>query len=48
MDAAALLIGNANWSSEKCVKLLRSTELFGKFPVRRAARPAAGLPPDLR
>jgi CRP-like cAMP-binding protein len=32
MDAAALLIGNANWSSEKCVKLLRSTELFGKFP----------------
>ena len=32
MEAAALLIGNANWSSEKCVKLLRSTELFGKFP----------------
>ena len=32
MDAAALLIGNANWSSEKCVKLLRSTELFGDFP----------------
>ena len=32
MDAAALLIGNANWSSEKCIKLLRSTELFGKFP----------------
>ena len=32
MDAAALLIGNASWSSEKCVKLLRSTELFGKFP----------------
>jgi CRP-like cAMP-binding protein len=29
---AALLIDNANWSSEKCVKLLRSTELFGKFP----------------
>jgi CRP-like cAMP-binding protein len=32
MDAAAVLIGNANWSSEKCVKLLRSTGLFAKFP----------------
>ena len=29
---ATLLIDSASWSSEKCVKLLRSTELFGKFP----------------
>jgi len=28
---AALLIDNASWSSEKCVTLLRRTELFGKF-----------------
>jgi CRP-like cAMP-binding protein len=32
MDAAGLIIGNASWPSEKCVKLLRRTELFGKFP----------------
>jgi len=31
MDAG-LLISNANWSSETCVRLLRGTELFGKFP----------------
>ncbi len=29
---AGLLIDNASWSSEKCVNLLRRTELFGKFP----------------
>ena len=29
---ATLLIDSASWSSEKCVKLLRSTELFSKFP----------------
>ena len=32
MDAARLLIGDANWPSEKCVNLLRRTLLFGKFP----------------
>ncbi len=32
MDAVGLFIGNASWPSEKCVKLLRRTELFGKFP----------------
>ena len=32
MDAAALLIDSASWSSEKCVDLLRRTALFGKFP----------------
>ena len=32
MDAVGLLIGDASWSSEKCVKLLRRTELFGRFP----------------
>jgi len=30
--SAGLLIGDASWSSERCVKLLRRTELFGKFP----------------
>ena len=29
---AALLIDSASWSSEKCVNLLRRSELFGKFP----------------
>jgi CRP-like cAMP-binding protein len=29
---AGLLIDNASWSSDKCVDLLRRTELFGKFP----------------
>jgi CRP-like cAMP-binding protein len=29
--AAGLLIDNASWSSDKCVDLLRRTELFGKF-----------------
>jgi CRP-like cAMP-binding protein len=28
---ASLLIDNASWSSEKCVNLLRRTELFGRF-----------------
>ena len=28
---AALLIDNASWPNEKCVGLLRRTELFGKF-----------------
>ncbi len=28
---AGLLIDNASWPSEKCVTLLRRTELFGKF-----------------
>ena len=28
---AGLLIDNASWSSERCVNLLRRTELFGKF-----------------
>jgi CRP-like cAMP-binding protein len=32
MDAPAPFIGNASWSSEKCVRLLRGTELFGPFP----------------
>ena len=31
MDAGAL-IGNANWTSEKCVRLLRRSELFSAFP----------------
>ena len=31
MDAG-LLIDSASWSSEKCVNLLRRTEMFGKFP----------------
>jgi CRP-like cAMP-binding protein len=30
--AAGLLIDDASWSSDKCVNLLRRTELFGKFP----------------
>jgi CRP-like cAMP-binding protein len=29
---AALLIDAASWSSDKCVNLLRRSELFGKFP----------------
>lgn len=29
---AALLIDSASWSSDKCVNLLRRSELFGKFP----------------
>ena len=29
---AGLLIDDASWSNEKCVSLLRRTELFGKFP----------------
>jgi CRP-like cAMP-binding protein len=29
--AAGLLIDNASWPSDKCVNLLRRTELFGKF-----------------
>jgi CRP-like cAMP-binding protein len=29
--AAALLIDNTKWPNEKCVGLLRGTELFGKF-----------------
>jgi CRP-like cAMP-binding protein len=28
---AGLLIDNSGWSNEECVKLLRRTELFGKF-----------------
>ena len=32
MDAVSLLIDDTNWTSEKRVKLLRRTELFGKFP----------------
>ena len=32
MDAVSLLIDDTNWTSEKRVKLLRQTELFGKFP----------------
>ena len=29
---AGLLIDSASWSSERCVNLLRRSELFGKFP----------------
>ena len=29
---AALPFGNPSWPNEKCVKLFRRTELFGKFP----------------
>jgi CRP-like cAMP-binding protein len=29
---AALLIDSASWNSERCVNLLRRSELFGKFP----------------
>jgi CRP-like cAMP-binding protein len=32
MDGVSLLIDDTNWTSEKRVKLLRRTELFGKFP----------------
>lgn len=32
MDAVSLLIEDTSWTSEKRVKLLRRTELFGKFP----------------
>ncbi len=32
MDAVSLLIDDTSWTSEKRVKLLRRTELFGKFP----------------
>ena len=43
--AAALLIDNAKWPSERCLTLLRSTELFGKFqyPALRALLTASRL-----